>query len=181
MSEQLDILKQVARRLETANISYMISGSIALSYFAQPRLTRDIDIVIELYNKDTERLVGSFSKDYYIDETVVKDAVARAGMFNVIHLASMMKVDFIVRKHTPYRQAEFERRRQVKIGDDSIWFVTPEDLVLSKLIWASDSRSEMQFNDVRTILKDVKLLDWNYVKHWANALNITELLNEVRS
>ena len=48
MSEQLEVLKLVADRLEQAGMAYMISGSMALNYYAQPRLTRDIDIVIAL-------------------------------------------------------------------------------------------------------------------------------------
>lgn len=60
MSEQLEILKLVAERLERAGIAYMISGSVALSYYAEPRLTRDIDIVIELKSGDAERLTDLF-------------------------------------------------------------------------------------------------------------------------
>jgi hypothetical protein len=56
MSEQLDILKLVAERLERVGVAYMMSGSIALSYYAEPRLTRDIDMVVELRSDDAERL-----------------------------------------------------------------------------------------------------------------------------
>ena len=64
MSEQLDVLKLVAERLQHADIPYMISGSIALNYYAQPRLTRDIDIVIALMREDTERVVNLFDEDF---------------------------------------------------------------------------------------------------------------------
>jgi len=42
--------------LEQANIAYMLSGSVALSYYAQPRMTRDIDLVIEIQNNDVIKL-----------------------------------------------------------------------------------------------------------------------------
>jgi hypothetical protein len=48
MSEELEILKLIAARLDAACIPYMVSGSIAMSYYAQPRMTRDIDIVTDL-------------------------------------------------------------------------------------------------------------------------------------
>lgn len=180
MSEQLEILKLVAERLERAGIAYMISGSVALSYYAEPRLTRDIDIVIELKSGDAERLTDLFEADFYVDTEVVRDAIARYGMFNVIHYESVIKVDFIVRKDTPYRQEEFLRRVAIEVEGTTLWFVTAEDLLLSKLVWAAESRSEMQLQDVRNLMTVVATLDWIYIEHWAAELMVTELLREVR-
>ena len=180
MSEQLEVLKLVAERLEQASIAYMISGSIALSYYAEPRLTRDIDIIVELRSDDAERLADLFATDFYIDTEAVRDAIARHGMFNVIHYESIMKVDFIVRKDTPYRQQEFLRRCAIDVEGMRLWIVTAEDLVLSKLVWAAESRSEMQLQDVRNLMTAVTTLDWTYLEHWAAELNVVELLHEVR-
>ena len=180
MSEQLEVLKLVAERLEQASIAYMISGSIALSYYAEPRLTRDIDIIVELRSDDAERLADLFATDFYIDTEAVRDAIARHGMFNVIHYESVMKVDFIVRKDTPYRQQEFLRRYAIDVEGMRLWIVTAEDLVLSKLVWAAESRSEMQLQDVRNLMTAVTTLDWTYLEHWAAELNVVELLHEVR-
>jgi hypothetical protein len=113
MSEQLAVLKLVAERLHRAGIAYMISGSIAMNYYAQPRLTRDIDIVVALRLDDAERVTTLFVVDFYIDADAVRNAIAQLGMFNIIHYAHVMKVDFIVRKDTPYRLVEFARRSAV--------------------------------------------------------------------
>jgi hypothetical protein len=180
MSEQLEVLKLVAVRLDRAGIAYMISGSIALSYYAQPRLTRDIDIVIELSPDDDERLAELFADDFYIDAETIRDAVAWDGMFNVIHYESVMKIDFIIRKDTPYRQKEFVRRCPIEVDGMTLWFVTAEDLLLSKLVWAADSQSEMQLNDIRNLITAVTTLDWAYIEHWATELQVAELLHEVR-
>ena len=48
MSEESEVLKEVCRRLEAADISYMLTGSVAANFYAVPRMTRDIDIVIEV-------------------------------------------------------------------------------------------------------------------------------------
>ena len=66
MSEQLDVLKLVAERLHRADMAYMISGSIALNYYTQPRLTRDIDIVVALRLADAERVTNLFAVDFYV-------------------------------------------------------------------------------------------------------------------
>jgi len=80
MSEELEILKDVAEKLDGAEIPYMISGSVAMNYYAQPRMTRDIDIVITLEKNDVDRFVSLFEDDYYIDGETVKAEVARKGI-----------------------------------------------------------------------------------------------------
>jgi hypothetical protein len=180
VSEQLDVLKLVAERLQCADIAYMISGSIALNYYAQPRLTRDIDIVVALRLEDAERVTELFAADFYVDTDAVRNAIAQLGMFNIIHYDQVMKVDFIVRKETPYRQEEFARRIAVEIDSATMWLVTAEDLLLSKLAWAAESHSEMQLQDVRNLIRSVAYLDWTYIEPWADALTVGELLREVR-
>jgi hypothetical protein len=180
MSEQLDVLKLVAERLQRADIAYMISGSIALNYYAQPRLTRDIDIVVALRREDAERVTNLFAEDFYIDAEAVCNAIVQLGMFNIIHYDHVMKVDFIVRKETLYRQEEFARRSAVDIDGVTMWLVTAEDLLLSKLAWAAESRSEIQLQDVRNLIRSVADLDWTYIERWADELTLGELLREVR-
>ena len=46
MNEQLEFVKQIASRLDSAGIAYMLTGSMALAIYAVPRMTRDIDLVI---------------------------------------------------------------------------------------------------------------------------------------
>ncbi|BAP54703.1 hypothetical protein THII_0406 [Thioploca ingrica] len=143
MIEQLNILKIVTERLEQVGIAYMVSGSIAINYYAQPRLTRDIDIVVELLLHQVDSIIKLFSADFYLDEEIIYSAILPPGLFNLIHLESLVKVDLIVRKTATYRQVEFARRQLAKIEDMMVWIVSPEDLLLSKLVWAKDSHSEM--------------------------------------
>jgi len=57
---------------------------------------------------------------------------------------------------------------------------TAEDLILSKLYWLKDSRSEMQFRDIRTLIENLPMLDWTYLQNWSQDLGILSLLEEVR-
>lgn len=162
MSDQLEILKIVARRLKKESIRYMVSGSVAMNFYAQPRMTRDIDIIVDLQRKDADRPINLFRQDFYIDGDAVRSAIRRQGIFNVIHLDRIVKVDFIVRQESAYRRREFERRRRAEIEGVELWLVSAEDLVLSKVIWARDSRSEVQLNDARNLLESVADLDLQY-------------------
>jgi hypothetical protein len=122
-------------------------------------------------------LVAAFSQDFYIDEDAVRIAVKSQRMFNLMHFASGIKVDLIVRKDSEYRQVEFERRKPVELASVSTWITSREDLILSKLIWARDANSELQKRDVRTLLDDS--VDWSYLREWATKLGISDMLEEV--
>jgi hypothetical protein len=180
MSEELDLLILVTGRLDAAGIAYMVSGSTALNVYAEPRMTRDIDIVIEIGARDVDSFSASFGRGFYCDRDMILQAVAGAGTFNVIHSATVIKVDFIVRRETPYRRLEFERRRSVTVEGHSISVVAPEDLILSKLAWAKPSRSEVQLRDVRNLIACTPDLDWPYLERWAADLTVADLLAEVR-
>jgi len=181
MSDELDVLKLVAARLDGAGIAYMLSGSMAMNYYAQPRMTRDLDVVVELTAADARRVTTLFARDFYCDPDTILDAITHQGMFNLIHTERVVKVDCIVRKDTLYRRTEFTRRRSVPLDDIMIWVVSAEDLLLSKLHWAKDSHSELQLGDARNIIAAVTDLDWPYLEHWAEELGVASLLAEVRA
>ena len=158
----------------------MLSGSLAMNYYAQPRMTRDIDLVIEIQAADVGRLAIELGEDYYFDEETAQAAIVNKSLFNILDQTSLVKIDCIVRKSSAYRREEFSRRRQVELGGFPIWIVSAEDLLLSKLYWLKDSRSEMQFKDIHNLISAGPLLDWAYLRYWADQLGILSLLEEVQ-
>lgn len=135
-SLELAVLVDVTARLESAGIEYMLTSSVAMNYYSQPRMTRDIDIVVSLVGSDSGTIVKIFESDYYVSAGAVADATIQQSMFNTVHLESVVKVDFIVKKQTQYRRLEFERRQRIQVGEADFWIVSKEDLILSKLCWA---------------------------------------------
>jgi len=180
MSDELVVLKSVAARLGEAGIPYMVTGSMAANFYAVPRMTRDIDLVVELSERDVDRVTQLFQQEYYINRDMVQRAVRDHAMFNMIHNALVVKVDCVVRKETEYRREEFARRRALSIADQEVFIVSPEDLILSKLDWAKESRSQVQLDDVRNLLGSVQGLDTVYLNRWADRLGLTTLYQEVR-
>ncbi|MFH0792485.1 MAG: DUF6036 family nucleotidyltransferase [bacterium] len=180
MNEQLEFVKSIASRLERAGISYMLTGSTAMAMYAAPRVTRDIDVVIECDVDDVERVHELFKPDCYVDLGAIREAVAGRRMFNVIHDKWLVKADFMVRKNEPYRVTEFGRRRQLDVEGSKVFVVSAEDLILSKLLWSKESESARQRRDARSVVEAIPDLDWEYLEKWANALEVKDLLAEVR-
>jgi hypothetical protein len=180
VTEELEVLRLVTGRLERAGIRYMVTGSVAANYYAVPRMTRDIDLVIELAAGDAERFCALFEDDFYLDRDAVAEAVAKRSTFNLIHQAYVIKVDGIVRKDSDYRRTEFERRRRASIEDHSVALVAPEDLIISKLDWMKGTRSEVQLADVRNLLRTVPDLDMAYLSQWTERLGLAALYREAQ-
>ena len=179
MLNELEVLKIVITRLDSAGISYMVSGSVAANFYTTPRMTRDIDVVIEAGSKDAEKLYSLFLKDFYIDMKAVKEAIRNQKVFNIIHNESIVKVDFIIRKETDYRKTEFERRRKIAFEDLNIYITSPEDLIISKLYWAKDSFSEKQLTDVKNLMGTIPEVDREYIQKWVKKLGIEKIYKEV--
>ena len=166
-----DLLKRITIALDSKGINYMLSGSVAMNSYTVPRMTLDIDIVIELREENLSLFLSLFDDGYYINHDSVTNEVKRQGMFNVIDHETGFKIDFIVRKDSTYRKHEFERRKKVKMGDTVIWMVSPEDLIISKIIWIQQLKSEKQINDIQNLLA-IPGLDKEYIDYWCRELQL---------
>src|SRR5262249_46488664 len=173
---EIDIVRDISARFESAQIPYMITGSMAMNYYAQPRMTRDIDVVIAIKLQDVDRVAALFRPEYYVSEENIRESLAHESIFNLVHQESVIKVDCIIRKIGEYRQIEFGRRVRISILDFTTFIVSKEDLIISKLYWAKDSHSEIQLHDVRNLLATG--YDAAYLRHWTHELRLNNLLAE---
>ena len=173
---EIEILRDISSRFERAGIPYMLTGSMAMNYHAQPRMTRDIDVVIAIGPEDIDRVAALFRPDYYVSEENIRESLAQESIFNLIHEESVIKVDCIIRKEIEYRRVEFERREKISILDFSTFIVSKEDLIISKLFWAKDSHSEVQLGDVQNLLATG--YDAAYLRRWTRELRLDTLLQE---
>ena len=173
---EIDIVRDISHRFEQARIAYMLTGSMAMNYYAQPRMTRDIDVVIAISPDDVGRVAALFRPDYYVSEENIRESIAHESIFNLIHQESVIKVDCIIRKNSEYRRMEFGRRQKISVLDFITFIVSKEDLIISKLSWAKESNSDVQLSDVRNLLATG--YDDAYLRHWTRELGLDNLLKE---
>lgn len=166
----IELLKRTCNVLDTNEFPYMVSGSLALNIYSIPRMTRDIDIVIELPHDRIDNFIGLFPDAYINRETVVEE-VRRNGLFNIIDHESGFKLDFILRKNTPYFKNAFSRRKRIKELDTEFWVISLEDLVIAKILWIQDYQSDKQIQDIENLLLNPEK-DRQYIKEWCKALGL---------
>src|ERR1043166_3619819 len=179
-NEQLAFLRLVVNRVEDASIPYFITGSIALAVYATPRMTRDIDVVVDCDERGAAALATAFVVDSYASPEAAREAVRTTGMFNVIHNESLLKADFIIRKRDALTDEQFTRRRSIDLGGFSASVISPEDLILAKLSWSREMHSARQLEDVRAIIAAAPHLDWRYLSTWSVRIGVDEVLDQMK-
>jgi hypothetical protein len=166
-----ELVTDVSSRLEKANIEYMLSGSIAMGVYTVGRASWDVDVVMDIKEEDIEKFISIFGSRYFLQPDVIKEEIKRSGMFNIIDRETSFKVDFIIKKHSPFREEEFKRRKKVGFLGTQLWIVSIEDLILSKLIWIQELESDVQKRDITSLLLN-NSVDKNYIQSWITKLHL---------
>jgi hypothetical protein len=177
-----ELIVKIAKILEDLKIPYAVTGGYAVSVWGRPRSTFDIDIIIELFEPQIPKLIATLrllSKFGYVDAKQIEDACKRESEFNFIHAESGIKVDFWVKTKDLFAKQELRRRRGKIIDHQKIFFISPEDLILNKLLWYKKSGSDYQLKDVESILMIQRKLDLNYIRKWSKLHSTDKILESL--
>jgi len=173
--EQTDLLRHVVEVLEEQGITYLLVGSLASGVYGEPRFTQDIDVVIELRLDQVSKLCAAFpSPEYYVSEAAAKEAAVVVGQFNVIHLTSGNKIDFIFARRDAWGRAQIDRRRREEIVPGCPGYAAaPEDVILGKLRYYQEGGSEKHLRDIAAMLQiSGSQIDTAYIEQWARQLGL---------
>jgi len=175
-------LKRVVGILEEAGVRYMLTGSLASAYYAVPRATQDLDVVIEAEESDIEKIVeGLAEAGWYVDRDAALEAHRTRGQFNAIDPTSGWKADLIVRRDRPYSRVEFDRRQQISLFDVEVAIASLEDVLIAKLEWSQLGDSALQRRDVIQLLERAwDQIDQAYVARWVPELGLEGEWEEAR-
>ena len=182
--EQTDprhLLIEITKILNRLKIPHIVTGGMAVFVWGRPRFTADIDIIVEFREKNIKPLVQELAKldEFgYVDEKMMQEALFKKGEFNYIHTETGVKVDFWVLKNNPFGKSCLRRQISKKILGQKVSFISPEDLILSKLNWYKRGGSARHLEDIESILK-ISKVDVRYINKWAKQQSTTEILKEV--
>jgi len=175
-----NLLIKVVKILDNLRIPYVITGGMAVSVWGRLRSTADIDIVVELLPKNIDLLAKKLlavDKDVYVSKEAMREALKRKGEFNFIHPQSSLKVDFWVVKNA-FNKLEIERGIEKEFEGYKVKIVSPEDLILSKLLWYQQIESTRQLEDIESVLK-ISKVDTEYIKRMAEKQKTLAILNNL--
>ena len=185
--EQIDprhLLIQVAKILKELKIAYFVTGGIAVLVWGRPRFTADIDVVVELQYGNLDKLekaLQRLGKAGYIDKKMMASALYKHGEFNFIDGKTGVKVDFWVMTNDELGREQLKRRIPKKILGQKVYFISPENLILNKMLWYKQSESSRQLEDIESILKiSGNKLDRKYLTKWITKLDTWEIWRKVK-
>lgn len=167
--------------LETLGLPYCVTGSVAASVYGEPRLTADIDVVLLIRRPDLSALRAVFPEpDYYVPpDDDMSSAIARGGMFNLIHLASQFKADIYAAGDDPLHVWALEKRRRIDILGDSAWIAPPEYVILRKLQFYREGGSDKHLRDIRYIVAATPL-DRPFLESQIDGLGLRDAWRQCR-
>jgi hypothetical protein len=171
------LLQSIANFFESEGIPYRVVGSMATIAYGEIRLTRDIDVLAAITPAVIPRICAAFAMpDFYVSEAAVRDALKRRSQFNIIHLSSGIKVDVIVPADEPFSRSEMSRGdKLITPGAYAAWFASPEDTILSKLVYYKMGESEKHLRDIAGVLRvQGERIDRAYIEHWAAQLEVVD-------
>jgi hypothetical protein len=183
VTEPIAVTLLVIDALETLGVPYVIGGSLASTVHGAVRATLDTDLVADLRPEHAAPLAQALGNVFYADEEAIHTAIEQHASFNVIHLDTMFKVDVFVAGGRPFDLQEINRRGTQVIATDperTAYVASAEDVILAKLDWyrRGGEQSERQWRDVLGVLRtQAGRLDVDYLRHWAAALGVSDLLN----
>ena len=122
--------------------------------------------------------------DYYLSESAVWEAVLMNSQFNLIHIASGLKVDVLIPKRSEFDQSAASRIRRLRSeGEFDVWFGSPEDVLLNKLIYfqIGGGVSDKHLRDISGMMKLLReKLDRDYVSRWAARLGVSDEWSQIQ-
>jgi hypothetical protein len=182
LPESVSVLMSVVAIFERLRIPYLVGGSMASALYGVARSTLDADIVADIRQDQVSALVAALGEDFYADDQMIRDAIRHHSCFNLIHLATMFKVDVFIRKERPFDRVQFQRRVEQLFAtnpEQKAFMATAEDIILAKLEWyrLGNEISDRQWRDILGVLKvQAGRLDLDYLRQWAQELNVADLL-----
>lgn len=183
-TDQAKLLKDIAHFLDTEKIPYMITGSWSSIYYGRPRASHDIDFVVESPPQNLEKITKSFSKlpkSFMVQLETIKDAITHKTIFQILHLETMLKMDFWILTNEEFDKTRFGRRKKVKILNYFMEMATPEDTIIQKLVWYKMGKIEKHLVDAAFVLKiQEKNLDQKYLQQWIKKLKLDKYYQQLK-
>lgn len=178
---EIEVIKKIIKDLEKTKIPYLISGGFAVNAWGRIRTTHDLDVIIAVSLKEAMSFKKIFKpEEFYFSEEAAEQAIMVKSTFNVVHHETGLKIDFWILPDDIFGKSQLRRRIKAKFFGQSIYFVSPEDLILIKLKWYKESESDRHFFDALSIYQTQKKLNKKYLDKWAAIQNTTKFLEKIK-
>jgi hypothetical protein len=151
-----DLITLFVRPLNVLRVPYMVTGGVAAVVYGEPRLTRDIDLVIVLSPTDAPRFASAWSAaEFYTPPLEVIEAESRRpahGHLNVIHHASTMRAHVYFAGTDELSAWGLAHRVVRQIQGEAVHLAPMEYVIVNKLGYFRMGGSDRHLRDVAQMM-----------------------------
>ena len=174
----IELIETFIRPLIATGLPYAVTGSVAAMAYGEPRLTNDIDLVLEIRQTDIARFIAAFpERDFYLPPSeVIATEIARGtrGHLNIISQHSLLKADVYLVSGDPLHYWAMQNVKILDIEGLPVAFTPPEYLIIRKLEFHREGGSQKHLRDIAAMLDESShLIDHDFLAHLLTALNLT--------
>jgi hypothetical protein len=158
MSPPPDIYRRLLHPLNTTGLPYFVTGGLAAILYGEPRLTNDVDVVLQLEASQASRLIATFpAQEYYVPPIeVLRDEAGRpeGGHFNILHLESALRADiYCLGTEDALGNWALTRRRRLAVAGEEIAVAPIEYVILRKLQYHLMGGGDRHVRDIQAMLR----------------------------
>ena len=103
------IVKRVITALNQAAIPHMLVGSFARNYYAEPRSTKDADVVLSMTKASLTTFLATLGPDFRLDGQMSFETNTGTMRNILMHPESGFTVELFYLSDDPYDQERFQR------------------------------------------------------------------------
>ena len=177
--QELNLFKIFTLKLNELKLGYFITGSVASVVYGEPRLTHDIDIVLEISVSGIDTFIKAFAgEQFYIPPIeIIKNETERSerGHFNIIHIESGFKADIFLIGNDKFQKWALDNKKTITYQDSLIYIAPPEYVIIKKLEFYKEGGAQKHITDIKNILvNSSEIINFDFIEKYAAMFGVLD-------
>ena len=183
--DSLKIIQKFIEPLNELNIEYVITGSVASIVYGNPRLTHDIDLVVNINKNQVEIFLSKFDPDmFYLPPSDIFQIELKRdshGHVNIIHLESGFKSDIYFIGNSDLQRWALENFIEIEFFDMNLRLAPIEYIIVNKLIFYKDAKMQKHILDIQGILENSEaMINFSILNSFIKKYKVEDIWDSVK-
>ena len=166
--EQVKWVANFITPINAMNRPYMVTGSFACIVRGEPRVTVDVDSVIQLERENIDEFLSFFPEDRFYcppREIIENEIISAKGQFNIVDNETGMKADIFICRNDPLHTWGMQNRKTISFVGFDVCVAPSEYVIIRKLEYFKEGGSSKHLRDIYGLVKIDETIDMEWLKN----------------